>query len=188
MNYSLGEVQYDTGIPKYVFAPANMSLGEVQYDTGIPKYVFAPANMSLGQSSFFSGGIQSATQVTTSKGTTTQVNAGPSAFQQIGGALGNLGQLGLGFFQSYNQKSLGKTQIKVDERLQTHALNLSHLSEKDQIAAQIEIAKIQAGLAQVSGLHSGKFGVENTKIVAIGGVASVALIGLFVFLTKRGKK
>ena len=154
---NLGEVQYDTGIPKHYYTPgAGAGLGEVQYDTGIPKHYYTPgAGMSLGQTS--------------------------ADFAQAGAAT----RSGLlDFFQSYKAAELQRKQLRVSERINTIKANLQFLSQQEQIAAQAELNRLQTELSQVKSELLAQTVVDVGKILALTSVTAIGLIGMFYVLSR----
>lgn len=176
---TLGEVQYDTGIPKYIYPN---SLGEVQYDTGIPKYIFPNSLGGLG--SIFARDVSSVTSTTSAKGSSVRVQTGPSAFQQVGSFVGDIGKLGASFLNAYNEKSITKKRLKYEQQLNLHRANLEHLSTKDRIAAELEIQRIQAELSKIAQETSSTFGISMAKILSLAAVSGIGLMGLFIFASR----
>lgn len=165
-------------------------LGEVQYTTGIPRFIYPvvsplprnPGGRPIALGDLFTPSITSVT--TSSKGSS--VTTGSSGFQQISSTVGDIGKLGLDFFKEYNDTSIEKKKLKYEKQIAELQANLSHLTEKERIAAQIEISKIQAQLEEILGTTRSQTGLEMTKIIALAGVASLGILGAFVYLSKKG--
>ena len=177
----LGEVQYNTGIPKYIYPT---SLGEVQYNTGIPKYIYPTSLGGSNLGNLFQRDVSSVTSKTTNKGSSLSVKTGPSAFEQIGSFVGDIGALGATFLNSYNEKSITKKRLKYEQQLNIHRANLEHLSEKDRIAAELEIQRIQAELSRFSQETSSVFGISMAKVLSLAAISGIGLMGLFIIASR----
>lgn len=165
-------------------------IGEVQYDTGIPKYFYnvtpvhyshpeQPAPVGLG-GDLFSRQVSSVS--TGSNGL--NITTGASSFQQITGAVGTAGNIAATIIDSFNRKSVDKRRIKMEERIATLQIQMQGMTEQQRIDANIEIARIESEMEYLVQQESSRFGIGMTQILAVAGVASIGLIGMFAVLSQ----
>lgn len=62
-----------------------------------------------------------------------------------------------------------------------------YLTEKGRLATDIEIAKLRAQAASSAVQQSGFFGLSQTKILVLGGLGAIAIMGAVVYLIRRKK-
>ena len=165
-------------------------LGEIQYDTGIPKYFYDLRNTpnphgGLGQTDFLSAGIKSVTSTTTKAGTQTNVTMGATGLEQVTGLVGGVGGIATSLISSFLGASVEKKRLKIEKQIAEIESRFAYMTEKERTAAMIEIQRIKSEADLLIQQESGKYGLGMTQILAAAGVASVGLIGMFAVLAKN---
>ena len=165
---SLGDVQYSTGIPQYY------------YNTLVPQKQRTELGGLGAVGDFFSSGGTTTTKG--ADGSSSSTTTGAGGFSQVSGILGAVG----GIVESFMSASVEKKRIKMEGKIAEINAKFGYMTEKERIAANIEIQRIRSQFELLTAQESSRYGLGMTKILALAGVGSIGLIGMFAVLAKMG--
>lgn len=94
---------------------------------------------------------------------------------------------GLQFYSQKKAQESAEKQQKQDLIRDIKEQETQYLTEKGRLATDVEIAKLRAQAAIQAGQQTGIFGLSQTKLLVLGGLGAVSIMGLVFYLVKRKK-